>query len=125
MNRDHFIAAYEARRDGLPLQSRPHCTITEFEYSIGVHELANAGCYSLIDLIGSECAPLLRSLGASFAHIRISVVAHRANLSMVPAGKYTAAWIKNNFYITLPDGFWRLCLINEGDRSTLILPTEH
>lgn len=125
MNKDAFVAAYDALRDDVPLRYHLHCSIPKFGYSGGVHALARTGCFSLVDYIGRECAPALSETDHFFAHIFVHVRDHEATVAMIPSGTESPMLLKHIAFSGLPDGDWKFCLINEGDRTTLVLPTEH
>lgn len=125
MNQTAFVTTYEAPRDTALLRFHKHCALPRFGYSSGVRALALTGCFKLIDLIGSTCAPKLLSTDHFFAHVYVCVRDKQGSIELVPANGLTPILYVALSYINIPDGDWKFCLLNEGDCATLILPSEH
>lgn len=102
-----------------------HSLVRNFAYSDGVKELAEeAGCYWLLDIIATECVPLLLKNDEPGASIIVIAENHSAVLVM----EFTqdeVVWRREIDITDLPDIKFSLYLGNDGDRATLILYSEY
>jgi hypothetical protein len=125
MDIDKFREVYRASRNGAndfffnPLYR-------QMAYSDGVRDLAETGCYWLLDIIGTECVEVLRECPEPSMCIVTAVVNDgKAKLSLTDADDQPPLWERSIEYTDMPDGTWNLYLADEGERFTLILPSEY
>lgn len=104
-----------------------HWFMRRFIHSDGVNELAEkAGCFWLIDLIATECAPLFLKLEEPSALIKVTAKDGRATMCMDLRDDHPPVWVKRLEYADLPDCSFTL-LLGYGDEVTasLILLSEY
>ena len=124
MNADAFKLAYEASRNGTDGFTR-YPMVRGFQYSDGVRECAEAGCYWLLDILATECPKPLQASGAVQGIIKVDVAGSRAKLSMTTADDAPPVWQRRIGFTSLPSGTWTFMLADEGERFALILVTEY
>lgn len=124
MDETSFVSLYNASRNGAcyfcknPLYPR-------FRYSDGVQELAQTGCYWLVDLLGIEIPGVFdKNPGETLMIVEVTVQKNRA----VIKGSFTdteTAYTRSTC-TDLPEGKWNLYIGNDGDGVyRCILPSEY
>lgn len=125
MDEAKFKAAYEESRNGANHFVR-HPLVRGFLYSDGVEQIAEAGCYWLLDIIATECPHSLRRAGEVNAMVRVTVGKdHQALIDMTVAGDARPVWTRHINVTDMPPGQWLFELADEGHGCVLILLTEH
>jgi len=124
MNTEAFTQAYNQSRNGANFFVR-HPLARSFQFSDGVQECAEAGCYWLLDIAATEIPAVLRRhqepLGILYARVSES----HAKLSLELEDDVPPAWKKSIPWTDLPGGEWVFEIVDEGDRVAMILITEH
>lgn len=123
MNAEGFIAAYTAGRNGAN-QFMRHPLARRLVYSDGVQECAEAGCYWLLDIAGTECAPAVKRYG-DMGVLHVDVADSAAEMRLELSDGAPPAWKRSIEHTDLPAGRWTFFMFNEGDRVTMILPSEY
>jgi hypothetical protein len=126
MNTEKFLAAYNASRNGVnEYYFNRHYPL--FNYSDGVKECAEAGCYWLLDILGTELHQHMKQHDLTFCVL----VAHVSNGQGVIQGECddeTPATFTKAVHITdLPDGEWKFYITFDAsiNKSHCILPSEY
>jgi len=127
MDTQKFLDSYSAFRNGTDafhfIRLYP-----KLNYSDGVQECAEAGCYWLLDIIGTEGilaykahADTLDSMG----FITVLVRDEAAEIRLVRDSDEPALWSRHIEYTDLPDGEWTFYMTSEDGVYKLFLPTEY
>lgn len=124
MNTEKFIAAYNESRNGAN-QFFFNPMYRQMQYSDGVKECAEAGCYWLLDIIGTECLKPLRASGEGMGIIEVHVRDGKANLYMTTSDSAPPIWHRKVEATDMHPGEWTFYLADEGERFALILPSEY
>ena len=124
MDVEKFKAAYNESRNGANYFVR-HPLVRKFQFSDGVEELANAGCWWLLDIIATECLKPLRESEAGVGYIAVHAKDSKARLSLEIPGPRPILWEREISLTDLPDGDYEFELVDEGARFAMILITEH
>lgn len=123
MNAEQFKAVYDKFRNGTDnFHFNP--LYRNFLYSDGVKELAETGCYWLLDLLGTE----LDSMVAPYMSpiVQIKVKGGKADLEATWADDEPPRWARHIDYTDMPEGEWTLYISDDGDgKRRCILPTEY
>lgn len=126
MNQDKFILAYNASRNGSE-NFYFNRLFTNFFYSDGVKECAEAGCYWLIDTLASEL-PAEFNKGTNYS-CSISVAVDEDKRCTITGTFFDGdpcPYIKHIEYTDMPVGEWKFYVTNEGEFGYLcILFTEY
>jgi hypothetical protein len=127
MDAKKFHAAYHAGRNGCDYFVRHPIAIGgRFEFSQGVHELAEAGCYWMVDIVGTECLIPLRASTYPSAILRVTVGNdEKALMDLTTEDNKPPIWKKAISYTDMPPGQWLFELVDEGTRFALALLSEH
>lgn len=127
MDTQKFIAAYNQSRNGANYFVQHFlCIGGRMEYSDGVKELAEAGCYWLLDIIGTECLVPLRKSGQPTSIVHVHVLkGQKAIITLTTQDGAPAIWTRVISYTDMPLGTWVFELVDEGHRFALALITEH
>lgn len=125
MNEAKFKAAYTESRNGASHFVR-HPLVRQFQYSDGVQECAEAGCYWLLDIVATECLMPLRKSGEPMGIVRLTVGEDStASIDLTVADDAPPIWHKRIPWTDMPPGEYVFELADEGDRFAFILITEH
>lgn len=124
MNTEAFHKAITESRNGT---DRFHFNplYRNFLYSDGVKEVAESGCYWLLDILGTEVPRHVRQVGDM-----LIVTVKTSDSTCQIEGRLTdegpPAYSKHISYTSLPDGEFILYVSNDGDgKLRCILPTEY
>lgn len=126
MNTEAFIAAYRESRNGTDgFHFNP--LYRNFLYSDGVKSCAEAGCYWLLDILGTE---LTRKLFVGKDSFMCIVKVAVANQSATITGEFDeedpTPYMRGVEYTDMPDGDWVFYVSDDGDgKLHCILPTEY
>lgn len=124
MNTQAFETAYNASRNGTDNFYR-HPLVRSFQYSDGVKECAEAGCYWLIDILATEVPKPLRASEAGMVVVKATVADSKAALKATAGDGDPPIWSRNIDYTDLPPGEYEFLVSDEGDRFALILISEY
>lgn len=124
MNTEAFKTAYHEPRCGANYFTR-HPLARKFIYSDGVKECAEAGCYWLLDIAGTELVkPVIAAESMGVLHCVVNK--GRVRLRLELEDDVPPAWTKRVDYTDLPDGDWVFYLhSDDGQSVTMILPKEY
>jgi len=125
MNNREFHRVYGEGRNGCN-EFYGHWAARMFQYSDGVQELAELGCYWLLDIIATECLKPLRKAGP-YEQGQIKVVSKggKADITMDIADDAPPIWKRHIDMTDMPEGEWIFYLKDEGERFAMILPSEY
>lgn len=124
MDEAKFKAAYNDSRNGVNQFFR-HPMLPLMEYSDGVKECAEAGCYWLLDVIASECLTPARAHNKSPYLFTMVVKDSAVLMSLTWSDSAPPIWQKRINWTDLPMGEWTFELVDEGTRFALTLLSEH
>lgn len=127
MDTKKFLSAYHQGRNGCnALIRHPIALGGLFVYSDGVKELADAGCYWMLDIVATECLVPLRASGSPTAILRVAVGRdEKALMDLTIADNKPAIWMRAIEYTDMPPGVWVFELVDEGRRFVFTLLSEH
>jgi hypothetical protein len=128
MDKDKFTAVYSEGRNGTDGFTR-HRVERGFAYSDGVAELAQLGCYWLLDILATELpAAFKRNEHVSnMCIVKVCVADRKAKIT----GEFTngaVAWKKALKYTDMPSGVWTFYVADDKTPPTpyrMILPSEY
>lgn len=123
MNIDCFKEIYNESRNGANFMTR-HPLSRRFIYSDGVKDLADEGCYWLLDIIGTE---VIQVIGNDYdmGIVKVNVSNHQAVIVLEMADDVPPAWRREIEYTDMPAGEWMFYVQWDGENYTMILPTEY
>jgi hypothetical protein len=126
MNETEFKRVYNESRNGCNNFVR-HPLARNFAYTDGVQELAETGCYWLLDVLATELPTKMRKASAASAMVSVKVSAGKARITAEFVDGQVA-WTKKIDYTDLPDGDWKFYVADEMDGATpfrMILISEY
>ena len=126
MNTEQFKQAYGESRNGTdrwhrnPLYSR-------FHYSDGVEQCAEAGCYWLLDILGTELtASKLTARFCDMLIVTVTVKDGEARIKGEHEDDDKHPYKRKVDYTDLPEGKWTFYVSNDGDGVLrCLLPSEY
>ena len=125
MDTDKFKSAYAESRNGVDHFCR-NPLYPKFLYSDGVKECAEAGCYWLLDILGTEVPAKFKANPNAYLMI-VEVTVQGSSADIV--GSFTDNVVDYQRCIEwtdLPEGAWTFYIGNDGDGLLrCILPTEY
>lgn len=124
MDEAKFKEAYNEPRNGANQFFR-HPMMPLLEYSDGVKDCFEAGCYWLLDIISTECLAPARAHDKSPYLFTAEVAAGKALLTLTWSDTKPPIWSRNIDYTDLPAGRWVFELVDERSRFALTLISEH
>jgi hypothetical protein len=124
MKKDEFLRAYNESRNGCNYFIR-HPLVRYFQYSDGVEECAEAGCYWLLDIVATECPAAMRKANALVCGFTVNVNEKGAKLALFEITGAPPVWKKKIEFTDMPEGEWYFELVDEGGRFAFILGSEH
>ena len=126
MNSEAFLRAYGESRNGTD-NFHVNRLYPRFLYSDGVRECADAGCYWLLDILGTEItAQDFARRESGMCVVRVFVAAGRADTLGEFRDGDPAPYKRRIEATDLPDGEWVFYLCDDGDGFLrCILPTEY
>lgn len=129
MDINKFLKAWGESRNGCNEFFR-HPLGRALRYSDGVQEIAEAGCYWLLDIVATEIVDVFRHAREDDrrAVFYAKVQNRKADLRLEFV-EGVVVWKRHITYTDMPDGEWSFLLVNEGTPPVLdlamILPSEH
>lgn len=126
MDDTKFKALHDQSRNGCNGFYR-HPLVRWFHYSDGVQELAELGCYWLLDILATEAPKAMRKKGETLLSITVLVDKTKTPACQIigTGSGDSRVWRRDIQHTDLPDGEWKFELGDEGTRFALILQTEH
>ena len=129
MNVEAFLKAYKEPRNGTARFHFNHL-YRRFKYSDGVKECAEAGCYWLLDILGTELpGEFLARPGEHMCLVTVDVFDHDNGPAALIRGEFVdddpAPYTRSVDYTDLPVGEWKFVVTYDGDDWFCILLTEY
>ena len=126
MNTEVFISAYNESRNGTD-GFHFNLLYRNFLYSDGVKQCAEAGCYWLLDILGTE---LTRSMFKTRDSVMCIVYVKVTDQSATITGEFgdgdQRPYKRGVAYTDLPEGEWVFYVSDDGDgKLRCILPKEY
>lgn len=126
MNTEAFISAYNESRNGTDgFHFNP--LYRNFLYSDGVKACAEAGCYWLLDILGTELTrPMFKQHDSTLCIVKVKVADQRASITGEFEDGDTRPYKREVEYTDLPEGNWMFYVSDDGDgKLRCILPKEY
>lgn len=124
MNTEQFIQAYNASRNGTDnFHFNP--LYRTFIYSDGVKECAEAGCYWLLDILGTELPGFIRERTAGMCVVVVTVKDGKAQIVAEAYDGDPTPYKRSVDFTDMPEGEWMFYVSDEGGRFPCILPSEY
>lgn len=128
MNTEAFIRAYNESRNGTDgFHFNP--LYRNFLYSDGVKECAEAGCYWLLDILGTELTrPMFKNRDSHMCIVTVKVPEHeqRATIICEFVEDDPKPHKREILYTDMPHGNWVFYVSDDGDgKLRCILPKEY
>jgi len=125
MDETAFKAAYNESRNGTNTFIR-NLLYRTFVYSEGVRDCADAGCYWLLDILGTEL-PLefKRRPDESLCVVKVKVQNGKATILGEFVDDDPAPYQRQVDYTDMPEGEWVFYVEHGGELFYCILPTEY
>lgn len=125
MNTEAFIEAYSESRNGTNRFHR-NPFYPRFLYSDGVAECAQAGCYWLLDILGTELPTQMRRRREPTCLVTVKVKNESATILGEFCDDDPSPWRRKITYTDMPDGDWQFYVADEGETGfRCILMTEY
>lgn len=127
MNTEKFLSVYNESRNGANGFFR-HPLCSNFAYSDGVQECAEAGCYWLLDILATELPRVMRGARENLVTVTVTVKKGKAKITASGSGDVLLPWKKSISWTDLPEGKWVFLLADEQAGSTpfkIILVSEY
>lgn len=130
MNAEAFHKAYSESRNGTNSWTR-HPLARNFVYSAGVKECAEAGCYWLLDILGTELPGVFRRNPNEYLLVvKVKVQANEAqSLGATLTGTFSddapPQYKRKVDYTDMPEGTWTFLAAQGADAAYCYLLTEH
>lgn len=126
MNTEAFIGAYRESRNGTEgFHLNP--LYRNFLYSDGMKACAEAGCYWLLDILGTELTrPMFKTRDSVICIVSVKVADQRASITGEFEEDDASPYRREIDYTDLPEGEWVFYVSDDGDgKLRCILPTEY
>ena len=129
MNTEKFKQVYNESRNGCNEFYR-NPLYRALRYSDGVRDLAETGCWWLLDIVGTEVVDMFRKAPEDDRHAAFYAKVHDSTAELrLEFHDGSPAWKRRIEWTDMPDGEWCFLLANEGQAPrmdiAMILPTEH
>lgn len=125
LDTNEFKGAYEAPRNGTERYHR-NPLYPNFLYSDGVHECAEAGCYWLLDKLGTELPAVFNKHDVFSLLIEVDVGEDdSAVIRGMPSDVGPALYYQEIDFTDMPHGNWNFFVARDGDKLICILLTEY
>ena len=124
MDTAKFQQVYGLSRNGAEFFVR-HPLVRSFAVSDGVRDLADVGCWWLIDIAATELPAVLGRKSEYMGVLTATVKNGKAKLEMTGTNDVTL-WDRDIDYTDMPEGKWNFYVtLEDGSSSLMILPTEY
>lgn len=127
MNQDRFKSVYGESRNGCNSKIR-HPLARQLVYSDGVQELAEIGCYWLLDVVGTEFIKPMRKHAELFdgmAFLHVDVKDEKAVITLAQDEGEKPVYTRRIDYTDMPEGKWIFYMAEEESHVFMFLPTEY
>lgn len=125
MNTEAFKKAYNESRNGTDGWTR-HPLARNFVYSAGVKECAEAGCYWLLDILGTELPGVFRrNPNEHLLVVNVKVIDNAATLTGTFSDDAPPQYKRKVAYTDMPEGTWTFLAAQGADAAYCYLLTEH
>lgn len=125
MDATALTEAYNASRNGTGVFYR-HPLARRFAYSEGVQEMAEAGCYWLVDLLATELPEQFTKRPQHYdCMVTVTVKDSEARIRGEFVDGDKSAWRRKVDYTDLPDGDYKFYVAKEGTEFRCILLSEY
>lgn len=126
MDTHAFKRAYAESRNGANFMVR-HPLVRSFLYSDGVQEVAEAGCYWLLDVLATEITrSMFKSKDSTTCIVKVNVEDEEAHITGEFYDGDTSPYKRSVSYTDMPEGEWVFYISDDGDGQLVcILPTEY
>lgn len=122
MNIEAFYKALNESRNGAYKFFR-HPLARSFIYSDGMQEVAEAGCYWMLDIMATECAPLVRQERRQ-ALFAVAVENGKAVLALSFDDDHNA-WTRKIDHTDMPNGTFKFVMGFDGTYASAYLLSEY
>jgi hypothetical protein len=127
MNTEQFLSIYNLSRNGCDHYIR--IPLTGLTITDGVKDLADTGCWWLMDIIGTEVKSALKrdpqgSQGA-LGEIEVMVKGNKAVITMSTDDDAGPVHTRKVDYTDMPAGTWKFFIQYDGTETILILTSEY
>ena len=114
MNQDEFKRVYNENRNGCNYFVR-HPLMPSFAYSDGVQDLADTGCYWLLDILSTELPAEFRKNEevANSCIVTATVKAGKVDLT-AEFEDGVVAWSRKDIWTDMPAGEWKINVADQG-----------
>lgn len=123
MDNEKFTKAYHESRNGANHFVR-HWFVKSFQYSDGVEDCAEAGCFWLLDIAATEMAPAIRKARETLGSLTVKAANGKADLILTGSGD-CVIWTRHVNGTDMAPGEWVFHIADEGHRYAMILPSEY
>jgi len=127
MNTEAFKATYAESRNGINNWVR-HPLFRNFLYSDGVRDLAESGCYWLIDIMATELPAVFKANPReTFMIVKVKVAGSKARIEG-SLDDDSLDYRRKVDYTDMPDGTWMFYVMKDDPADptiNCILPTEY
>ena len=126
MDAQAFTQTYNESRNGANFLVR-HPFFGRFKFSDGVQELAEHGCYWLLDILATELVGhFLNRPDDVLIIVTVTVADDAAVITASASDDDPAPWVRSIGYTDIPDGEWKFIVgQDEPGYFTMILMTEY
>lgn len=125
MNANELRRVYGESRNGANYLER-HGLMRKLVYSDGVKEVADCGCWWLLDIIGTEVVRAMRSAHGAMGIVTVRVSDGAAVIELSVQDGAPPAWSRDVDFTDMPEGTWTFYITADMDgECTLILPSEY
>ena len=124
MNETKFKEIYNESRNGANSMTR-HPLVRSFLMSDGVIDLAETGCWWLMDVLATELPAVMISEKETLLSVKVEVHKGKAKITASGYADRVMPWKKANIWTDMPEGTWGFLLAREEGRSVLVLGTEY
>lgn len=124
MDNARFEYAYNMPRNGCNYFVQ-HPLAKGFAYSDGVKECAEAGCYWLLDILGTEMLTEEISPQGLMSIVHITVENNKARIEGSLSDDAPSQYARTIEWTDMPEGVWMFYLTNDDGTRRLILPSEY
>lgn len=127
MDAEKFSRIYHRTRNGCNDFIR-HPLGRSFAYSDGVQDLAETGCYWLLDILATELPIEFKRNKEVSPFCTLTVISAKRKAKLTASfTKGVVAWSKDIGYTDMPDGEWIFFINDDGGPTPyrMILPNEY
>lgn len=129
MNAEKFLSIYSETRNGCNDFYR-HPLVPKFAFSDGVRDLADTGCWWMLDIFATEIPQLFKQHEEVSNQCIVTAVVPPDQVATLFAEfeDGVVAWKRGGIDTDLPAGRWQFLIANEGEGATpyrAILLTEY